>query len=218
MAMEIVKREKLGTRHSNALRTQGLVPAIVYGHGQENLPVALPGHDIGLAVRHGEHLVKGRIDGGEQNFLIKAVQYDHLGSEILHVDLTRVSLDERVEVTVPIVLRGTPIGVSAENGVLTQHQAQVRLECVVTEIPDEIRVPVGGLHVNDVVRVRDLLLPPNVKAMADPETLVASVSVLAEEVVAPVAEPVVGEPEVIGAKKEDGPEAEEEKPKKKEKE
>ena len=210
--LTITSRETLGTRHSRRLREQGLVPGIIYGHGEPNTPVSIRSHDIEVVVQHGEQLIRAELDGREENFLIKDVQYDYLGQHILHVDLTRVRLDERVEVTVPIVLRGTAVGVENEDGVLAQHLTQLTIECVVTEIPDELRVAVTELHVNESLRVADLDLPEGVKAMEDPETMVASVTVVAEEEVAPAAEAAEAEPELIGEEKEEQPPEGEEKP------
>ncbi|KPK81180.1 MAG: hypothetical protein AMJ81_10825 [Phycisphaerae bacterium SM23_33] len=211
--LKLSKRDRLGTRAARRLRQQGLVPAIIYGHGEENTPVGLPRHDIELAVRHGERLLKAELDGREQNFLIKDVQYDYLGQGILHVDLTRVSLDERVEVTVPVVLRGRPVGVDAEGGVLTQLVNEVACDCLVTEIPEELSIVVGELHVGESVRVSDLQLPARVRVLAEPETLVATVTVVAEEEVVPAAEEAAAaQPEVIGEKPEE-PAADEEKEK-----
>ena len=202
--LKVTRRDRLGTRHSRRLREKDFIPAIIYGHGQDNIAVSLTTHDIELAVRHGEQLLKCELDGKEENFLIKDVQHDYLGHRIIHVDLARVSLDERVEVTVPIVLRGTSVGVESEDGVLTQHLAEVNVECLVTAIPSELRVSIAEMHVNDVLRVADMDLPEGLKVIEEAETVVASVSVMAEEVEAAaegVAE-VAAEPEVIGEKEE----------------
>ncbi len=209
MELRIAKREELGTRRCRQLREQGLVPGIIYGHGEENLCVSVPAHDIEGAISRGERLLKAELDRKQENLLIKAVQYDHLGNRVIHVDLTRVSLDERVEVTVPIVLRGTPAGVESEDGVLRQHLNEMEIECLVTAIPEELRVQVTGLHVGDALRVADLELPDGVTVSEDGETVVASVAVMAEEEV-PVeeAEEAVAEPEVIGEKAEEEPAAE----------
>jgi len=202
--LQITKREKLGSRHARQLRSKAMVPGIIYAHGEPNTPVSLRTHDIEAAVQHGERLLRAELDGKEENFLIKDVQYDFLGQQILHVDLARVRLDERVEVTVPVSLRGTPVGVDAEGGVLTQHLAELTVECLVTEIPEEVRAPVVDLHVNESLRVADLSLPENVKVLVDPETVVASVTVMAEEEVEVPAEgAATGEPEVIGEKPEE---------------
>jgi len=206
MLLTMTRRQTMGTRPSQSLRDKGFVPGIIYGHGEDNVPVSMASHDIELAVSHGEQLIEADVDGAKQNFLIKDVQYDYLGQVIIHVDLRRVSLDERVEVTVPVVLRGTPIGVSQEDGVLTQHLGQIAVECVVTAIPDELRVIVAELHVDDVLRVADLDLPEGVRVMEAPETAVASVAVVAEVEEAPAeaeTEAEGAEPEVIGERGED---------------
>lgn len=192
------------------------MPGIIYGHGEPNEPVCVPRHDIELAIQHGERLINADLDGREANFLIKDVQYDYLGQNLLHVDLTRVRLDERVQVTVPIELRGTPVGVDTEDGVLAKLLPQLRLECVVTNIPEEIRVSVAHLHVNESLRVADLDLPEGVEVLDDPDTVVASVTVLAEEEAVPAGEAVeaAAEPEVIGEKTEPATAGDEEKPQK----
>lgn len=224
--LDMILRDKTGSRHSWKFRNQGLLPAIIYGHGEPNQAICLKQRDFELAVRHGDRLLKGTVEGKEQHFLIKSVQYDHMGSNILHVDLTRVNLDERVQVTVRIELRGVPLG-ATEGGVITQHMAQLLLECVVTEIPEVVRVPVTHLKVGDVIRVSDMPLPPGLTSLANADQMVASCTILAEEVVevaategAEAAAVAGAEPEVIGKKLEEGEaeEAEEAAPKKKEKE
>ena len=198
------KRHEAGTRKARALRKQGLIPGVIYGHGRKTQPITMSEHDVTLAVLHGERLLEIELDGKKENALIKEVQYDTFGQEVIHVDLARVRLDERVEVTVPIVLRGTAVGVTSEEGVLTQHLNELTVECLVTAIPDELRLPVTDLHVNESLRVADLDLPEGVKAMEEPETLIASVTVVAEEEV-PAAEEAPAEPELIVEKGEEEP-------------
>ena len=215
-------REELGTHKARSLRKKGKVPGVIYGHGEPTVHITLNLHEVELAVRHGERLLEIDLGGRKEHALIKEVQYDAMQTDILHVDLARVSLDERVKVTVPIILRGTPAG-AAEGGVLSQATAQASVECHVTAIPEDIRVPIAHLKIGGVVKMRDLPLPEGAKLLDDPETIVCSVSVIAEEVVAPVAA-VEGpaEPEIIGEKKreEEAVEAEEpaKTPKDKEKE
>lgn len=213
--MAVIKadaRDEIGTRNARRLREQGKIPAIIYGHGEESQAVTLSEHEIELAVLHGERLLEVDLGDAKQNVLIKELQYDTFGQELLHVDLTRVSLDERVEVTVPIVLRGTPAG-AAEDGVLQQSAAEVRIECVVTAIPDEVRAAVGDLQIGDALHMSDLELPEGATLLEEPETVICTVVVIAEEVVEEAEEePGEGEPEVIGEKKEPEDEAEGEKP------
>ena len=82
--------------------------------------------------------------GKSENVLVKEVQYDHLGLEVIHVDFSRVDLTERVQVTIPLELKGTPKG-EADGGVLQQGVVELKIECVVTEIPDAIRLNVSDM-------------------------------------------------------------------------
>jgi large subunit ribosomal protein L25 len=137
---------------------------------------------------------------------VKEVQYDHLGIEVLHVDFARVSADERVEVTVPLELKGTPAG-EADGGVLQQIVAELEIECLVTDIPHEIVHNVSEMKLDDVLHIKELKLPPGVKALQDEDLVVAQVKTIEEEVAAPAGEEGAAEPEVIGRKPEEGEEA-----------
>jgi large subunit ribosomal protein L25 len=170
-------------------------------------------HDVESAVFHGERLLEIELDGKKENVLIKEVQYDTFGQEVIHVDLARVRLDERVEVTVPILLRGTPAGVS-EGGVLQQAANEVTLECLVSEIPEEIALQVTDLNVGDAQYMRDLPLAEGAKLLSDSDAMVCSVIVIAEEEAPPEVEEgeeAAAEPEIIGEKPEEGEEQEAEK-------
>jgi large subunit ribosomal protein L25 len=121
------------------------------------------------------------------------------------VDFARVSLDERVTVTVPLELKGTPKG-EDDGGVLTQVISELEVECLVTEIPDVIRHNVSEMALDDVLHIRDLKLPQGVKVMQDEELIVATVKEVLEAAPAEVAEAGAGEPEVIGRKAAEGEE------------
>ena len=140
-------------------------------------------------------------DGKSEKVLIKDVQYDHLGMEVLHVDFARVSLDEKVEITVELELKGTPKG-EADGGVLTQLVAMLELECLVTDIPDVIRHNVSDMGIDSDLLVKDLKLPPGVRCLQDEDLMLAQVREIEEEESTP-AEGESAEPEVIGRKPED---------------
>ncbi len=199
--MKVQLRNEIGSRKSRRLRDSGQIPGIVYGHGQPSVAVTISEHEMGLALAHGARVLEIDLDGSIENVLIKDVQYDTFGQVILHADLARVNLDERVEVTVPILLRGTPKG-AEEGGVLQQIAAEVTIECVVTAIPEEIRVPVAELALGQSLHMSDLKLPEGATLLEDPAAIVCTVSVIAEEEEA--AEPAEGgpsEPEVLRERK-----------------
>ena len=199
-------RSALGSRANKRLRDSGFVPAVVYGHKEAVVPVTLPKKEISTHLAKGAHVFDLTLSGKSEKVLVKDVQFDHLGIEVLHVDFARVSLDERVEVTVPLELKGTPKG-EADGGVLQQIVAELEIECVVTDIPDVITHNVSEMAIDDVVHIKDLKLPPGAKAMQDADLIVAMVKVIEEEAGAPAAEAETAEPEVIGRKAEEGEEA-----------
>jgi large subunit ribosomal protein L25 len=203
-------RNSRGTREARRLRKQGLIPAVVYGHGEATVSVALPGEDLAKIIRHGTHIVDLQTDSNVQKALIRDVQWDHLGRDLLHVDFARVGADERVVVTVPIEIRGVALGIAA-GGVLDQPMHSLSVECPVVAIPDHIRVNVGELQLGEAIHVRDLQIPENVKAMADPDAIVVHVTAKQVEEEAAPAAPVAAEtaePEVIGRKAAEEEEAE----------
>ena len=198
-------RAALGSRANKRLRDTGKVPGVVYGHKEAVVPVSLPKKELVNHLNHGTHVFDLSLDGKAEKVLVKEVQYDHLGIEAIHIDFARVSADERVELTVPLELKGEPAG-EAEGGVLQQIMAELEIECLVTDIPAAIVHNVSEMKVDDVLHISDLKLPPGVKALQDADQVVAQVKTIEEEAAAPAAEEGAAEPEVIGRKPEEGEE------------
>ena len=198
-------RNELGSRANKRIRDKGFIPGVLYGHKEAVVPVTLPKKELTTHLSKGAHLFDLALDGKTEKVLVKEVQYDHLGLELIHVDFARVSLDEKVEVTVPITLKGTPTG-EEEGGVLQQMLNELEVECLVTDIPDAITVNVSEMKVDDSLHISDLKLPPGVRALQDPEVIVAAVKVIEEEAAEPTPEAESAEPEVIGRKAEEGEE------------
>jgi large subunit ribosomal protein L25 len=194
--VSIQPRSELGSRANKRLRDSGRIPGVIYGHKEAVVPVTLPKKEVVGHLAHGTHLFELGLDGKNETVLVKEVQYDHLGLEVLHVDFARVSLDEEVEVTVPLELKGEPKG-EKEGGVLQQVIAEIELRCKVTDIPDVIRHDVSEMALDDVLHISDLKLPPGVTATQDADQVVAQVRTVEEEAAAPAAEGSA-EPEVIG--------------------
>lgn len=205
--IEIKQRSELGSRANKRLRDSGFIPGVIYGHKQDVVPVTLPRKEVTNYLNKGTHLFDLGLDGKRETVLVKEVQYDHLGIEILHVDFARVDLNERVTVNVPLELKGTPKG-EKDGGVLQQLMSDIEIECVVTEIPDAVRHNVSEMELDSVLHVSDLKLPPGVKALQDPEQIIATVREIKEEAAAPVAAEESAEPELIGRKPAEGEEAE----------
>ena len=191
-------RKAAGSRAAARLRKAGKLPAIVYGHKENPVPVVLDRHTVEGHVHHGAHLLQLDMGGKTQPCLIKDAQYDHLGAALVHLDLARVDLNERVRVHVPIEWRGTPKGIGA-GGVLHHEMLEIGVECLVVAIPERVRIDVSHLELNEVLYIRDIKLEAGLTPTDDGDKVVATVRPPQAEVVAPVAAPTEGaaEPEVI---------------------
>jgi large subunit ribosomal protein L25 len=193
-----------------------LVPGVLYGHKEATVVVSLSKDDLSRAIRYGVRVVDVQAEGKTQKALIKEVQWDHLGVEILHVDFARVAADERIEVNVRVELRGTAAGI-ATGGVIDQPIHLLAVECLAIAVPDSIRVNVSALQLGEAIHVKELVLPEGVKALSDPDAVVVQViaKLVEEEAPAAPAEGVAAaeqaEPEVIRrerpAEEEEEPEA-----------
>jgi large subunit ribosomal protein L25 len=208
--ISVKPRSELGSRANRRLRQAGFIPGVVYGHKEAIVPVTLPKKQMLTYLEQGVHVFDLDLDGKAEKVLVKDVQYDHLGAEVLHVDFARVSLDEKVEVTVPLELRGTPKG-EQDGGVLQQMISDIEIECLVTDIPDVIRHSVSDMGLDAVLHISDLQLPPGVKALQEPDVIVATVREVIEAEPTEAAEAETAEPEVIGRKAAEEEEAEEKK-------
>lgn len=199
------RRERLGKHATARVRAQGHLPVVIYGHQQDPLHIWVDQKAFSHLLHSHAHLVQVVTEGQTESCLIKDVQWNHLGSQILHADLARVDLTERVTISVDLELVGEPTGLK-QSGAFLQHPVDaIEISCLASQIPDRIRVDVSSLQVGQSLTVADLQLPPGVTADDDPETVIASIHVVAEEPEEAQAPAAVGsEPEVIG-KKEAGP-------------
>jgi large subunit ribosomal protein L25 len=202
-------RSTRGTHEARRMRKQGLVPAVVYGHKEETVSVSVSRDEMYRIIRHGTRVVDLQAGGKTETALIRDVQWDYLGADILHVDFARVAADERVKIEVRIELRGIAPGVIA-GGQFDQPIHSLEIECLAIAVPESIRVNIGELQIDQAIHVKDLKLPDGVTTTADPEAIVVQVSapkVEAEAAAGPAAEQA--EPEIIGRKEKTEEEAEE---------
>jgi large subunit ribosomal protein L25 len=140
---------------------------------------------------------------GKDKVFIKEVQYDHLDEHAIHVDFTRIAMDQMLTIEVPLILKGKPVGVSEEGGVLDQYIKMLKVQCLPDAIPDHIEADVTSLKKDVKFTVKDLPLPPGVKAAHDEGLLLAIVQEhKVEEIVPAAAAAGSVEPEVIKKPKE----------------
>jgi large subunit ribosomal protein L25 len=199
-------RETRGKRHARRMRAGGHIPAVLYGHGEQNVSLSVPADEIASALRHGSKVVDLR---GEVNdsALIRDVQWDTFGTEVLHLDFTRVSAGESVETAVALELRGDAPG-THEGGILQNPVHEVQIECPVSAIPDKISVNVNTLQLGESITAAELPLPETARLLTDPETVVVQCVQPLAEVEEEEVPAEAQEPEVIGRKEEEEGESE----------
>jgi large subunit ribosomal protein L25 len=165
-------RTEFGKGPARRTRRAGRVPAVLYGHGTDPRHISLPGHELMLALKSANVLLRLKgLDGGEELALPKDVQRDPLKGFLEHVDLLVVKSGEKVTVEVPIQLTGE----IAPDGMLDQQMIQVSLEAEATHIPQSIEVSIEGMVVGDAVHAKDLKLPTGATLDAEEDALVLHV-------------------------------------------
>ncbi len=194
-----LKNKGTGTRVVRRMRQQGRVPAVIYGHKQEVVPITLSHDDVWNMIKGASQLAELDLGDKSETVLIRDVQWDNLGKEILHLDFARVSAEEEIETDVNVELRGVAPGV-AEGGILEHLIHTLRIKCPAGAIPSSIKVDISHLNTDDGVYVRDLSVPQGVTLDAEGDLLIANV-VTRGAVAEPTAEATAGEaatqPEVI---------------------
>ncbi|MEN6458544.1 MAG: 50S ribosomal protein L25 [Thermoguttaceae bacterium] len=208
LQLDVQSRNSQGKRNSRRLRRSGHVPAILYGHGLECVPLSVATDVLTAAIRHGSRLVQLTGAVSESAF-IRDLQWDTWGTHIVHVDFTRISEHEIVEIRVPVELRGEAPGVR-EGGVVVQLIHEVEIACPASVIPEKLAVNINHLALEQSINLGSLELPQGAKILAgDLEEVVVHCVVPVEMPEEGAAEAAPGEPEVIGAKSEEGEEAKE---------
>jgi len=222
MKLAVAKRSVQGSTACRRLRRAGKIPGVVYGHQIDPQAIEVPWESLAPVLKAGTRVVDLDVEGHVEKAMFRDIQWDTFGIEVNHIDLLRIDPNDRVEVEVPIVLKGTAPGVLA-GGVLDFHLHSVTLECLAIQIPDNIPVKIADLQMDQAIHVRELELPPNTVVKNDPETVVVQVKpvIEVEEPSAEAAaEPGPTEPEIVGRKvkeTEEGEAGEPEKGKEKEK-
>ena len=200
-SLTVESRTDLGSRAAAKLRKKGLVPAVVYGHGEPIAHICVPAIELERAIRI-QHARTFRlaVNGKNDTVLIKELQFDYLGSTMIHVDFERKSLSERVQVTIPVELRNSPT--KTDGAALDQPLHTLRVECPLGTIPDAVRIDIAGLTLGNPVHVRDLPIAEGVTYLDAPEAVIVQLSTRAPEPEETVSTEGA-EPEVLTAKTDD---------------
>ncbi|MBI3649379.1 MAG: 50S ribosomal protein L25/general stress protein Ctc [Actinobacteria bacterium] len=171
------RRQEKGKGAARKLRAAGRVPGVLYGHGQEAIPLSVDAREL-LHLFHqaasANVLVDLMVDGKTHLTIPREVQRDHIRSRFVHVDFLAVRRDETITVNVEIVEVGEAPGVKA-GGVIEHHLRELHVECFPQDVPERIEADVSGLDIGDMLHVSDLAVPKGVSVLTNPEEAVLSV-------------------------------------------
>jgi large subunit ribosomal protein L25 len=212
-------RDSRGKNEARRLRSKGSMPAVIYGGSGGPTPVAVNPKEIGriLNSKTGHNTIFNLSLAGSENTPVMVVdwQYDPVSDSLLHVDLKRIDLSQRITVRIPVVTQGEPQGVKVQGGIHEIITREVEIECLPNEIPEQFVINVSELSIGQSTRAGDIPMSGSMKLLSQPDTVISHVvSLRAEEPAAAeaapeAAAPATGEPEVIkkGKKEEEGGEA-----------
>lgn len=188
-------RTRLGSRPSRLLRRQGLIPVSLQGEGKEALLLTIDEREFLTARRRHEHVfMLEQEGGGSDSVMVRELQWDPLGEDIVHVEFRRVDLTRETEAEVPLEFVGHPKG-----GVLNHLVALVTVAAIPSKIPDSIEVKVDAMELGHPLYARDLKLPEGVRLVTPGNVSIAVVVIVKEEVAAPVVAAVPAEGEAVAA-------------------
>jgi len=224
--LEAVKRDGRGKNEANRLRAGGKIPAVFYGPGKEGkapegVAVAVDPKAV-LRILHSDSgantLINLKFEGLETRVMVREYQLDPITHSLLHADFYQLAMDKAIVVTVPVLLKGESKGVKQQGGLLDFVTREIEVECLPTDIPENITVDVSEMMLHDSIRVRDLSVDPKWKAISEGDTMLVHIVMpkAEEEPAAATAEAgaaaaTTAEPEVIKKGKADEEKAEEKK-------
>lgn len=197
--LNALHRERKGKGAARQLRDNGFIPCIIY-RGGKSFPIQIASKEIlpfmNIATKE-KLFVTLKFQDGEKQAILQDYQVDPVSGKLLHVDFLEVSATEKIRVTVPVLLIGEPVGVKQDKGVLQHGISEIEIEAIPEKIPGHIEVDVSHLEVGDAIHVSDIKFEEGIKVLSDPDEVIATVTVEAEEIeIAPLTEETI-EPEVI---------------------
>ena len=181
ISVSIAKREELGTANSRRIRRAGMIPAVVYGHGQAAQPIVISPEEASKIIFH-NGLVELTCNCGEtKTAIVKEVQRHPINPGILHIDFQEVAMDEIINSTVPVILEGEAAG-TKQGGQLEQVMMEIEVKSLPANMPERIVVDVTALELDQAIHVKDLAMPEGVTPAVDADLVVCHVrTVKAEE-------------------------------------
>ena len=195
--IDVATRDRTGSRHSARLRQAGRLPAVIYGNG-DPVHVHVDAKNMTNVLKHGAHVIGVRVDEGESDTcLVRDLQFGWLGDNLIHLDFTRVNMNQVVTVNVPVNLSGDCKAAKAEGAVLDVIRTEIEVSCKVKDIPHEIKADITDMQ--QVLTIGELDLPEGVTPTLELEKHICHITIVAaaEDAEAADVDADGNEPEVI---------------------
>ncbi len=207
LVVKAVKRDSRGSNDARRLRHEGKIPVVVYGGGGESVSAIAELRELAAIIRSdsgANTLFTLDVEGDENRVIFQDRQIDPVSGRLVHADLRRLAKGEKIELTVPVHLIGSPHGVREEGGMLEQQMREIRVSCLPSNIPESIDVDVEALELNESITIGEITTDEGVEVLEAPESVVAVVVYVKEVELEPVVEEEELEPELIGEEGEEG--------------
>ncbi|MCX4726100.1 50S ribosomal protein L25/general stress protein Ctc [Streptomyces sp. NPDC090052] len=183
-------RSEFGKGAARQIRRENKVPAVIYGHGADTVHITLPGHELMMALKTANALLRLDIEGRTELVIPKAIQRDAIKRNLTHVDLLAVKLGEKVTVEVSVHAEGD---LAPGANLLEYVLNTLTVEAEATHIPESVTVSVAGMDAGDSILAKDVPLPSGTTLATDEDAVVIQVvSAQAEEPAAETAEAAEG--------------------------
>ena len=175
--LDIFKRDDISKSSLKQLRRDGNIPGIFYScNSKESIPFYMENKTLVEAKKSGARIFNIAVGSNKQTVIFKSVQYHPVTDEVLHVDLYGVNMDQVVAVKVQLKLEGNAAGVLNEGGVLVQSLNEVEIECLPSDIPENITIDISELNLGDSLKVEEIELDKKFLLKSDNQQVIASVT------------------------------------------
>ena len=200
--LTVEKREASGSKDLKGLRKDFKIPGVYYSYDGSNILFQISQSEIKNAIQSGANIFTVNVGGNEQNVIFKSVQYHPVTEEIIHIDLYGVDMNKSISIKIPITYTGTPVGVSAEGGVVITNLNEIEISCLPKDIPDNIEVDISEVALGENIQAGDVDMGDKFELVTMGDTALMSVTHVAVEV-----EPEVDEADVEGEDAAEGAES-----------
>ena len=183
LILKALMRKEFGKNICKQIRKKGQIPAILYKEGKKGIPLQVNTDELWriLHTHAGENAIinihiddNGKID--KRTAIVQDIEIDPVTDQVLHIDFHEISLKDQIKVKVPIVTKGESIGVKNNNGILVQSIWELEIECLATEIPEQIFINIEQLKIGDIIHIKEIELPKDVKAIGNEDRVVLTIN------------------------------------------